>query len=258
MATRTRSAGGSIAIQYEDFRPKSEFKEEEGANILLLHLPNFQKEQITVTYVHSSRVIRVVGARPITNGNGMRFNEAFTVPQHFDVTNIQGRFQNGLLTITMPKTTITQPKLSSTTSSIGKEENELKKESPQVEETGKKEMDERNEKPKEALFGQEDISNNKRKEALLGDQSEEESSKKRKEGIASTTSEIIKKKQPKEDLFAEKVKGVKNRVKGFAMEMSSEEKKSLVNIGVAVFVIAALGAYISYRYGSSSGDSSKE
>lgn len=38
MATRART-GGSNTIQYEDFKPKSEMKEEAAAHVLLVHLP---------------------------------------------------------------------------------------------------------------------------------------------------------------------------------------------------------------------------
>lgn len=38
MATRTR-IGGYDAIQYENFQPKSEWKEEEVENVLRIHLP---------------------------------------------------------------------------------------------------------------------------------------------------------------------------------------------------------------------------
>jgi hypothetical protein len=38
MAMKTR-IGGYAAIQYEDFQPKPEWKEEEGENVLRIHLP---------------------------------------------------------------------------------------------------------------------------------------------------------------------------------------------------------------------------
>ncbi|KAJ4843983.1 hypothetical protein Tsubulata_043392 [Turnera subulata] len=107
MATRTRTVGSTV-VQYEDFVPRSEWKEEEGANILHIHLPGFQKEQMKITYVHSSRTIRVLGERPVINNKWKRFNKVFPVPQNCEVSKIQGRFQDGVLIITMPKSTITQ------------------------------------------------------------------------------------------------------------------------------------------------------
>ncbi|OAY39141.1 inactive protein RESTRICTED TEV MOVEMENT 2 [Manihot esculenta] len=109
MATRTRT-GGSNTIQYEDFKPKSEMKEEAAAHVLLVHLPAaFQREQVKITYERSTRLIRVVGERPIGGNKWSRINEAFPVPQNCDVQKIQAKFENRVFTITMPKLAITQP-----------------------------------------------------------------------------------------------------------------------------------------------------
>ncbi|KAJ9183751.1 hypothetical protein P3X46_007563 [Hevea brasiliensis] len=209
MAARTPT-GGLTAIQYEDFKPKSEFKEEEGANILLLHLPaDFHKEQIKIKYVRSSSSIRVVGERPISGNKWSRFNEAFPVSQNCDVQTIQAKLLNGVLTITMPKPTIEQPPI------------------PQ--------------KPISTSTGNE----GKDKTLTPLEARTEEKMKKQTDGKFEQ--------KPNEDFFAEKVKDVKNAAaaaKKIVMELK-EERQSLVNIGVAVLVIAALGTYIYYTFGSS-------
>ncbi|KAH8501980.1 hypothetical protein H0E87_016658 [Populus deltoides] len=107
MAMKTR-IGGYAAIQYEDFQPKSEWKEEEGENVLRIHLPDFLKEQLKITYVHSSRIVRVTGERPLSYNKWSRFNQTFPVPQNCEVNKIQGKFHDGILFITMPKATIKQ------------------------------------------------------------------------------------------------------------------------------------------------------
>lgn len=61
-----------------------------------------------VTYVHSSKMIKITGERPLANRKWSRFNEVFTVPQNCLVDKIHGSFKNNVLTITMPKETITK------------------------------------------------------------------------------------------------------------------------------------------------------
>ncbi|XVF01829.1 hypothetical protein REPUB_Repub04eG0122900 [Reevesia pubescens] len=106
MAGRSRT--NVSATIYEDFQPQLENKEEQGANILLIHLQGFVKDQISVTYIDSSRTIKVQGERPVENNRRSRFNQAFTVPQNCIIEKIQGSFRNGILTVTMPKKTIIQ------------------------------------------------------------------------------------------------------------------------------------------------------
>ncbi|KAF2284093.1 hypothetical protein P3X46_012841 [Hevea brasiliensis] len=316
MATRTRT-GGSTAIQYEDFQPKSELKEEGGANILVVHLPGFQKEQINISYVHSSRLIRVIGERLIVGNKWSRFNQAFSVPQNCDVQKIQAKFQNGVLTITMPKL---QPSIPDnlTSTSVAVEEGKEKTVAPQIPQQAKtyvatqkqsdgkqvegapspgealkdpksqtqveatsnvasitddtmKTKDKKGakvgeektieKKEKGELYDKASESNQEEtskriKESLLADQSEERT-KKRKEVMVTRPDERTRsgkfgggEEKPKEDFFTDKVKNVAAAAKKNVMELS-EERQLLVNIGVAVLVIVALGAYISYSYRSS-------
>lgn len=107
MAMRTR-IGGYDAIQYENFQPKSEWKEEEVENVLRIHLPDFLKEQLKITYVHSARIVRVTGERSLSYNKWSRFNQTYPVPQNCEVNKIQGKFHDGILSITMPKATIKQ------------------------------------------------------------------------------------------------------------------------------------------------------
>ncbi|CAN1747852.1 Inactive protein RESTRICTED TEV MOVEMENT 2 [Linum perenne] len=101
------------AIQFEDFQPKSEWKEEElsppsqtqprKASLLHIHLPEFKKEQLKVTFVQSTRTLRVSGERPLSDAKRSRFNVAFPVPHNCDATQIQGKYQDGVLVVTIPQ-----------------------------------------------------------------------------------------------------------------------------------------------------------
>lgn len=58
---------------------------------------------MTITSLSYSRVIRIKGERALGNNKVSRFNQEIPVPPNFEIEKIQARFQNGILTITMPK-----------------------------------------------------------------------------------------------------------------------------------------------------------
>lgn len=272
-----------------------------------------------ITYTHSTRLIRVAGERLITGNKWSKFNQAFPVPQNCDVQKIQGKFQNGVLTITMPKLTPSIPPNPSSTTTESKEENDktvtqipqqpktfadtekqsaahipgatvasttdgtMKPKDEKSDKVGEEKIKEKKERKegedeksdkvgeekikenKERKEGYENTSESKQKEtskevkgSSLADQSEE-NGKKRKEAKVTRPAEKAKslkfggvgdEEKPKEDLLGEKVKNVAFAPKKSVMSLS-EERQSLVNIGAAVLVIAALGTYIYYNYGSS-------
>ncbi|MFQ6630015.1 hypothetical protein Gotur_006725 [Gossypium turneri] len=107
MAGRSRT--NVPATIYKDFRPLIQRKDEQGAYVIVINLPGFPKEQINVTYVDSARTIKVEAERAVEKNTRSRFSEAFPVPENCITQKIQGSFRNGVLTITMPKRTITQP-----------------------------------------------------------------------------------------------------------------------------------------------------
>jgi HSP20 family molecular chaperone IbpA len=71
-----------------------------------LDFVDFLKEQLKITYVCSSRVVRVTGEKPLAY---KRFDQTFPAPENCEVNKIQGMFQNGILFITIPKATNRQP-----------------------------------------------------------------------------------------------------------------------------------------------------
>ncbi|CAN7069606.1 hypothetical protein IGI04_041961 [Brassica rapa subsp. trilocularis] len=107
MAARQQPRGTGLGVQHEDFVPKSEWKNQPKAILLTIDLPGFTKEQIKVTYVHTSKMLKVTGERPLAGPRRWsRFNEVFSVPHNCLVDKIYGTFNNNSLTITMPKKTI--------------------------------------------------------------------------------------------------------------------------------------------------------
>ncbi|GMI74769.1 hypothetical protein HRI_001146200 [Hibiscus trionum] len=105
MAGRSRT--NVPATVYKDFQPQIDRKEEQGANLLAIHLPDFPKEQLNVTYVDATRSIKVQAEKAVEKNTRSRFNQDFPVPENCIIEKIQASFRNGILTITMPKRLIT-------------------------------------------------------------------------------------------------------------------------------------------------------
>ncbi|KAK8658383.1 hypothetical protein V6N13_036590 [Hibiscus sabdariffa] len=260
----------------EDFQLQVERKEDEGANFLVIHLPGFPKEQISVTYVDSSRTIKVQGERALEKNKRRRFDQAFPVPQNCVKENIQAAFRDGILTITMPKQTITQtdyvqdangnkeatppaamkeqnktspPMAASTTSSgvekaITDQPKASKEMSPQQNANAPPMV--------QSTMRQEEPQKKAAAIATSTNQAE-------KKTAGSTSTAAVEEKKPRkkvESSFLEKAKGMKGMetimktVKRFGTD-DYEDRQSLMNLGVSVLTIVALGAYIAYSYRSS-------
>uniref|UniRef100_A0A6M2F5M8 SHSP domain-containing protein n=1 Tax=Populus davidiana TaxID=266767 RepID=A0A6M2F5M8_9ROSI len=326
MAKRTR-IGGSATIQYEDFQPDYAWKEEEGASVLRIHLPDFLKEQLKITYVCSSRIVRVTGEKPIAY---KRFDQTFPAPENCEVTKIQGTFHDGTLLITIPKATSTQPhskeeakvtkeaslpskdalaekpmtsqvsqkpameqkaqkamedtasfaspqealkdqksqkgkaeaspKVASTTDTIKQKDESRKMPAEPVKEKTLFEQEESIKKTTESLTTESDEGCKKRKESLLTSENAPLKTLEKDKEKGATFAAAGTEEKPKRDFnIAGKVKDVKNvaataakkTMKGLGTMEISEERQSMVNMGVAVLVIVALGAYMVYSYRSS-------
>lgn len=245
-----------------------------------------------ITYIHSSAIIRVTGEKQISKNKWRKFNKTFSVPQDCNVPKIQAKFQTPTLTITLPKITPSKlpsnqdlknneqktqeiPKQPQTIQSDekGKELMADKKKEQKLDEEKIKKDKEEAEMRNKTLFEDDEKNNKKRKESLMEAQNvskmEESINKKIKNGDKTITDNPVQddlrgelksvsgesnKLSKEEDGIGLKAKEVKKRVVELGREVS-EDKHSLVNIGVAILVIAALGAYISYTYGSSSNSS---
>ena len=86
---------------YEDFRPVYERHKEEEAEKLLIYLPGFMKENIRVS-TEGKNTVRVRGERFVAGNKWNRFQEDFQAPDDSNMRGIHAKFENGILTITMP------------------------------------------------------------------------------------------------------------------------------------------------------------
>uniref|UniRef100_A0A3Q7EM12 SHSP domain-containing protein n=2 Tax=Solanum lycopersicum TaxID=4081 RepID=A0A3Q7EM12_SOLLC len=99
MATGPNRASPPV---YEDFRPVSEWHQEAGAEILLIFLPGFMKESIRVS-IEGKNTVRAGGELFIGSNTWCRFQEDFQAPDDCNIKRIDVKFEDGILTITVPR-----------------------------------------------------------------------------------------------------------------------------------------------------------
>ncbi|CAF2360194.1 unnamed protein product, partial [Brassica napus] len=172
MAARQQPRGTGLEVQYKDFVPKSDWKDQPEAILFTIDLPGFTKEQIKVMYVHASTMIRVTGERPLAGRKWSRFNKVFNVPQNCLANKIHGSFNNNTLTITMPKETITKmPNLPETSKTMADKVEKLE-EKRLLEESTRKEKEAEAEKKKKLLEEKEGILRKLQEEAKAKEMAE--------------------------------------------------------------------------------------
>ncbi|MED6109580.1 hypothetical protein PIB30_034987 [Stylosanthes scabra] len=111
----------SVRRIYETLQPKSEMKETPEAFLLHVYLPGYTKERIKITFVGSSRKVKVSGERPIQGNKWSRFDQSYPVPENCNPEALQAKFEVGTLILTMPK--IPQEKTRATTPNNNKDNN---------------------------------------------------------------------------------------------------------------------------------------
>ncbi|KAG6394968.1 hypothetical protein SASPL_145559 [Salvia splendens] len=227
MAMRGRGDAG-VWLVYEDFKPNSEWQQDAHSHSLIISIPGFMREQLRVS-TESRNIVRVRGERLIAGNKWSRFLEDFEVPENSDMNSIRAKFHDGALTITIPKKTIDKPHHEA-------REDEKHK---HVEDQGKEAS---SSKTKLAGAEREEAAKEERVKELSGKEKGKE--EKEKEAIESSESEdgaLTKavKGGKKKEVIAKAVKGVGEL---------NEERKLMVNMGVAVLVIVSFSAYVTYKF----------
>ncbi|KAL1201414.1 Protein RESTRICTED TEV MOVEMENT 2 [Cardamine amara subsp. amara] len=225
MAGRHQQKGTGFGVQYEDLVPKSEWKDQPEATLLNIDLPGFTKEQIKVTYVHTSKMIRVTGERPLADRRWSRFNEVFSVPQNSLVDKIHGSFKNNVLTITIPKETITKmahlPETSKTVAAK-QEEKRLLEESRRKE----KEEKEAEQKRKQLLEEKDELIRKLQEDAKEKEMAEarklQEAAKEKEKAEARKLQEAAKEREKAEEMKLQEA--AKEKEKAEARKLQEEVK----------------------------------
>lgn len=96
-----RTAAPSDRV-YEDFNPRTTWNHRDAANIFVVYLPDFNKENLRVQLT-ASKMLRISGQRPIGGNRWKRFLREEELPENCDTTQISAKFQDGGLEIRVPK-----------------------------------------------------------------------------------------------------------------------------------------------------------
>ncbi|KAI4323707.1 hypothetical protein L6164_023292 [Bauhinia variegata] len=97
------SSQRTLGAVYEEFQPQLEMTQTPEAHILQIHVPGFTMDQVKVRYVSSNKTLSISGEKPEGVNKWSHFSEAIPVPTNCDVNRLGGKFDKGILTITMPK-----------------------------------------------------------------------------------------------------------------------------------------------------------
>ncbi|KAG5556263.1 hypothetical protein RHGRI_006764 [Rhododendron griersonianum] len=94
---------GDAMPTYDDFEPFCSWRREEGKETLVVHVPEFKRDQMKV-HLSNRGTLRITGERPIDGTKRSRFAKEIKVPKDCNPNEITAKFTNaGLLHIIMPK-----------------------------------------------------------------------------------------------------------------------------------------------------------
>ncbi|XP_008239835.1 PREDICTED: inactive protein RESTRICTED TEV MOVEMENT 2-like [Prunus mume] len=88
---------------HEKILPSSGWTEDSNGHYLLVDLPDFKKEEVKLVVNVSAGYITVSGQRQVNKKNSEYFEQNFSIPPNSDVDKITGKFDAGILYVTVPK-----------------------------------------------------------------------------------------------------------------------------------------------------------
>ncbi|KAH0996602.1 hypothetical protein GBA52_020466 [Prunus armeniaca] len=94
--------GKPFARVFQDIEPPEEWVREQASDAFLVHLSGYKKENLKIQ-VTSARYIRVLGERPLDGNKWERFRKEFPIPSNCDPNDISAKFENGVLSVKLPK-----------------------------------------------------------------------------------------------------------------------------------------------------------
>ncbi|KAE9602171.1 putative HSP20-like chaperone [Lupinus albus] len=101
-STRARVSTISGNPVVEEIIPNSGWTEDPSGHYLLVDLPDFRKEEVDLQ-VDSSGSIIVRGERKVNEWKRIHFQLIFPVPEDSDADKVAGKFDAGILYVTVPK-----------------------------------------------------------------------------------------------------------------------------------------------------------
>ncbi|XP_027065458.1 uncharacterized protein [Coffea arabica] len=94
--------GSTARLSYEEFEPFCRWQREEACDTLLVHLPDFKKEQLRV-HINNRGILKISGERKLSSTKGSKFYKEVVVARNCNTNAIQAKFSAGQLCIKMTK-----------------------------------------------------------------------------------------------------------------------------------------------------------
>ncbi|KAK9290660.1 hypothetical protein L1049_008833 [Liquidambar formosana] len=207
-----KKAGAVRARFYDDFEPVCEWQgEEEGRHsTLVFHLPNFEKNQLKVQ-LNNHGILTITGERPMDETKWSRFRKEIGISKRCKANEIHAKFVGGLLSIKMPRQSMPIAKQDELTLI------QLSEETGKPKPVSDNNQDKVTEKPTvdESSSGGGDKSTSTENAAF---------------GMSKPTS------------------GGKTKLQSLVSRLKMDKKVAvIVAVGVAMVVVVALGAFLTYR-----------
>lgn len=93
---------------YQEFEPATRWTSEPDAEILVVDLPGFKKEQVKVA-VTTTRKLRLTGERPTGGNKWIRFRQEVPIPMTVDIDSVSATFKDNKLYIRHSKVKTESP-----------------------------------------------------------------------------------------------------------------------------------------------------
>ncbi|KAI3743360.1 hypothetical protein L1987_61067 [Smallanthus sonchifolius] len=90
------------SLSYDEFEPLCTWQREDGQDILVIHLPEFKKEQLRIQ-ISNSGILKITGENAVEGKKRSRFLKEVKVTKDYDSSNIHAKFSQGRLRIALPK-----------------------------------------------------------------------------------------------------------------------------------------------------------
>ncbi|KAJ8641739.1 hypothetical protein MRB53_018433 [Persea americana] len=91
-----------MARSYEDFEPMVDWAREGESHIYTVDLPEFKREHLKLQ-LDSSGILNITGECPVEGNKWRRFRKEALVPEKCNPSNIQAKFEDGILYVVFPK-----------------------------------------------------------------------------------------------------------------------------------------------------------
>ncbi|XP_076908712.1 uncharacterized protein LOC143565710 [Bidens hawaiensis] len=111
MDSTARGTSLQTLLTYDDIEPLCTWQREDAQDILVIHLPEFKKEQLRIQ-ISNTGLLKISGEKAAEGKRRIRFLKEVKVAKDYDSNNIHAKFSQGCLRVTLPKKVVTRPSMS--------------------------------------------------------------------------------------------------------------------------------------------------